>query len=90
MLEPALPKTSRTDIQASDNAPTESANGQPKLSLSQREHQVLRLIVEGKRYKEIAAALDISMPTVKSHVSSAYRKLGVKGRADLYRRSLLQ
>lgn len=88
MLEPALPKTSRTDIQASDNSPTESANGLPKLS--QREHQVLRLIMEGKRYKEIAAALDITMPTVKSHVSSAYRKLGVKGRADLHRRSLLQ
>lgn len=55
---------------------------QPRSQLSPRELDVLRLVVHGKRNKEIAAALDISEGTVKIHVSSILTKLGVFDRTE--------
>ncbi|HEU4703214.1 MAG TPA: response regulator transcription factor [Conexibacter sp.] len=48
--------------------------------LSEREHEVLRLIVEGRDNAAIAAELFISPNTVKSHVASIFAKLGVENR----------
>ena len=50
--------------------------------LSARERDVLRLLVGGKRNREIAAALDIAEGTVKLHVSSILGKLGVVDRTE--------
>ena len=55
---------------------------QPRSQLSPRELDVLRLIVGGKRNKEIAGALDISEGTVKIHVSNILTKLGVFDRTE--------
>lgn len=55
---------------------------QPRSQLSPRELEVLRLIVGGKRNKEIASALEISEGTVKIHVSSILTKLGVFDRTE--------
>ncbi len=55
---------------------------QPRSQLSPRELDVLRLLVGGKRNKEIAGALDISEGTVKIHVSSILTKLGVFDRTE--------
>ncbi len=49
--------------------------------LSERELEVLRLMVEGRRNREIAAALSLSEHTVKSHVGNIFQKLGVADRA---------
>ena len=49
--------------------------------LSERELEVLRLMVNGYRNKDIAEALVVSEHTVKSHISSIFQKLGVKDRA---------
>jgi DNA-binding NarL/FixJ family response regulator len=54
----------------------------PRSHLSPRELDVLRLIVEGKRNKEIAGTLDISEGTVKIHVSNILCKLGVSDRTE--------
>jgi DNA-binding NarL/FixJ family response regulator len=48
--------------------------------LSQRERQVLELVAEGMRNKEIAAALGISTDTTGMHVKNIYTKLGVHDR----------
>jgi LuxR family maltose regulon positive regulatory protein len=50
--------------------------------LSEREREVLELVATGKSNAEIAEALFISLPTVKSHVSNIYGKLGVSRRTE--------
>ena len=50
--------------------------------LSQQEHRVLRLLVAGQTYAEMAQALVVSPNTIKTQVSSIYRKLGVSRRAE--------
>jgi DNA-binding NarL/FixJ family response regulator len=50
-------------------------------SLSDREHDVLRLIASGATNAEIAGALHVSSGTVKSHVGSIFAKLDVRDRA---------
>ncbi len=50
--------------------------------LSRREQQVLRLLVAGQTYAEMAQALIVSPNTIKTQVSSIYRKLGVSKRAE--------
>jgi two-component system NarL family response regulator len=50
--------------------------------LSVREIEVLRLLVGGRRNREIAGALDITEGTVKLHVSSILGKLGVSDRTE--------
>jgi DNA-binding NarL/FixJ family response regulator len=51
-----------------------------KPTLSLRESQVLELVAEGMRNKEIAAALGISADTVGMHVKNLYTKLDVHDR----------
>jgi two-component system NarL family response regulator len=45
-------------------------------TLTEREMQVLHLIVKGKSNKEIADALKVTEPTTKYHVQSIITKLG--------------
>ncbi len=54
----------------------------PRSQLSVRELDVLRLLVGGKRNREIAFVLDITEGTVKLHVSSILGKLGVADRTE--------
>ncbi len=51
-------------------------------TLTEREGQVLHGLTEGKSNKEIARDLDVSEPTVKLHVKTLYRKLGVANRTQ--------
>ncbi len=50
--------------------------------LTRRELEVLRFVVRGSTNREIAAALFISAPTVKRHLTNLYGKLGVESRAE--------
>lgn len=52
------------------------------LGLSQRESEVLALMVSGLSNRAIAQRLVVGEETVKSHVSSIYRKLDVSDRAQ--------
>jgi DNA-binding NarL/FixJ family response regulator len=51
-------------------------------SLTRREVDVLGCLIAGKSNREIAEELTVSMSTVKAHLSSLYRKLGVSSRVQ--------
>jgi DNA-binding NarL/FixJ family response regulator len=51
--------------------------------VTQRERQVLQLVVQGCTNKDIAQQLGISDYTARDHVSALLRKTGVKNRAQL-------
>lgn len=53
--------------------------------LSRREREVMNMMLEGKRLKEIAAILNISVKTVTTHRARLMRKLRVEDNLGLYR-----
>jgi ATP/maltotriose-dependent transcriptional regulator MalT len=57
----------------------------PLDGLTERETQVVRAIAGGLSNPEAATALRVSRKTVETHLSSAYRKLGVHTRTQLVR-----
>lgn len=63
------------------DAPRSPAASAPQIS--PRERQIVQLVVEGCKNKEIARRLFISEKTVKNHLSSIFEKLGVSDRVEL-------
>jgi ATP/maltotriose-dependent transcriptional regulator MalT len=55
--------------------------------LSERELEVLALIVAGNSNQEIAAKLYVSTSTVKTHINRLYRKLGARSRTQAIARA---
>ncbi len=77
-----LPGDIKKLVQSENNV----AIDESKLTLfgiTQRESEVLQLLISGKTYKEIASQLFISLPTVKTHVSNIYSKVQVRNRLEL-------
>lgn len=56
--------------------------------LTDREHEVLDLVIAGRHNREIAAALGISVRTVEAHKARVMAKLGVERLPDLLRLAL--
>lgn len=63
-------------------APTNAARAEAKPELSNREVDVLRLLVQGASNREIAQALVISEGTVKAHISNILSRLGLRDRTQ--------
>jgi len=59
--------------------------GVPEVPLSNRERQVLQLIAEGKKTRQAAEILGVSVKTVESHRSHIMRKLDIRDTAGLIR-----
>jgi LuxR family maltose regulon positive regulatory protein len=64
---------------------TPGSTGSVLVGLTRREREVLVELARGRSYSAMATALFVSENTVKTHVSSVYRKLGVDRRIDALR-----
>lgn len=69
-------------------SPGGSGSESAEETLTSREREILQLIAEAKRSKEIAELLHISLKTVYTHRRNIMEKLGAKNLADLTRYAL--
>lgn len=58
----------------------EKTNKQTDYKLTEKEEQILLLLVEGLEYKEIGQQLNVSHHTVRNHITKIYKKLHVSSR----------
>jgi len=61
---------------------------QPNFGLSQREQQVLELLVSGLSYKLIADETNVSIDTIRSHIKNIYIKLQVNSATEAVSKAL--
>lgn len=84
-LTPSVARSILNVLKSGAPAPT------PRLDhwdLSDREMDVLRGLVQGHAYKEVAANLGISLDTVRSHVRRIYRKMQVHSVSEAIARAI--
>ncbi len=84
----------RTDLPIAD-APTVAAADSPPLSrnqwiravealaLSPQQARIVSLILQGKRDKQIAAAMGVRIATVRTHLGRLFARIGVADRVEL-------
>jgi DNA-binding NarL/FixJ family response regulator len=65
-------------------------NDEPRITLSSRQREILRLLADGGSAKEIANALDISPRTVEFHKYKVMESLGLKSTAELIQFAIKQ
>jgi NarL family two-component system response regulator LiaR len=70
------PEAAQALVETANQPPT------PGLDLTEREREVLGLMIEGLNNTQIAGRLTVSPSTIKSHVSSILAKLGVASRTE--------
>lgn len=70
-------------LESSPPEPANVASGNTPPKFTEREGQVLRLLIAGSPNREIARALGIDAVTVKAHVGRIMRKVGVENRIAL-------
>lgn len=63
------------------NSAVEKANN-PLEKLTSRQLEVLKHVIDGKNNKTIAREIDLSLGTIKAHLSAAYSVLGVSNRTE--------
>jgi DNA-binding NarL/FixJ family response regulator len=74
---PMSPRIARKALGMLRGAKLERAESKGETNLTERELEILELIVKGLNYQEIAAKLIISPNTVRKHIQNIYQKLHV-------------
>ncbi len=83
MLSPALAVSM---LATAKKTPPDADDGTP--TISAREEEVLQLVADGLSLPEVAAALFISVKTVKNHLASIYAKLDARDRTQAVLRAV--
>lgn len=81
---PMTPQIARQVVKAfhdEEKAPKPKADADLE-QLTDRERELLSLMANGKHYKEVGDALNISTDTVRSHIRRIYKKLHVHSRTE--------
>jgi DNA-binding NarL/FixJ family response regulator len=83
VLSPRVIQNLFEDVESSN----QTANGHGRVrrteyNLTQREHDILALLSEGRSNRSIAQNLYLSEKTVKAHLAAIFRKLGVTNRTQ--------
>jgi DNA-binding NarL/FixJ family response regulator len=81
-LEKALAPTVAAVFAGQMVVPRDMRESIERPSLSTRERQILAMVVMGLTNQEIGTRMFLAQSTVKSHLSSAYNKLGVRSRSE--------
>jgi DNA-binding NarL/FixJ family response regulator len=84
MLSPELATSMLADVKKGARG---AANGETP-TISAREEEVLQLVADGLSLPEVAAALYISVKTVKNHLASIYAKLDARDRTQAVLRAV--
>lgn len=84
---PMSPAIARKTLQWLKDKPYPQSSSQPQADpimhlLTEREQELLKLLVEGHDYKKIAEKLFISPQTVRTHISRIYEKLQINSKAQ--------
>lgn len=84
---PMSPRIARKALQLLMNAKVETAgpDAPDDSNLSDREKEILKLMVEGHDYKAVAEKLFISPHTVRKHIANIYDKLHVTSKVQAVR-----
>lgn len=79
---PMSPAIARKTLRFLTSLPTIPKKNKEEYGLSDREKEVLKGLVDGLNYKEIAEKLIVSPHTVRNQITSIYKKLHVKSKVD--------
>jgi DNA-binding NarL/FixJ family response regulator len=85
---PLTPSVARSILAHVRTASPPRGTPAPEWNLSEREMDVLRKLVEGLSYKQIADALCVSIDTVRTHLRHVYRKMQVHSAGEAISRAL--
>ena len=75
--------TGADDLPPVAGAPASSSRERERSLLSQREREIVALVAQGFKNKEMAEKMFISEQTVKNHLHNIFDKLGVSDRLEL-------
>lgn len=85
---PLTPSIARSILHVLQSGAPAPAHRDVKWDLSQREMDVLRGLVAGQSYKQVAGALGISLDTVRTHVRRIYGKMQVHSISEAVARAI--
>lgn len=84
-MSPAMARKMLDHLRANPTLTVTNTTDGTGAPLTERERQILGLLVDGKNYHEVGDLLSISPQTVRSHIKKIYRKMEVHTRADAVR-----
>lgn len=82
LLDPKLLHAALASATAETPAAVDADDSLPRDLLTEAEMRVLRLVAEGLANEEIAAALNLSVNTIKTHVRHIFEKINVSDRTQ--------
>lgn len=89
---PMSPSIARKALELLMNARVDAKNIQNKEAdnhnLTERENEILKLLVDGLEYKEIAEITSTSPNTIRNHITNIYKKLHVTSKAQAIRMAM--